>query len=77
LGSTALLTGMTSISLHMQWPLTSQTHGSVSQREHLVFCYRLNSMPICIKYLYIILCYYINLYWHYIYWLLNLPICGM
>jgi hypothetical protein len=26
--STTLLTGMTSISLHMQWPLTSQLHGS-------------------------------------------------
>jgi hypothetical protein len=30
-----LLTGMTGISLHMQWPLTSQLH--VSQREQLVF----------------------------------------
>jgi hypothetical protein len=28
---------MTGISLHMQWPLTSQLHGSVSQREQLVF----------------------------------------
>jgi hypothetical protein len=28
-----LLTGMTGISLQMQWPLTSQSHGSVSQRE--------------------------------------------
>jgi hypothetical protein len=33
--STTLLTGMTGISLHMQWPLTSQLHGSVSQREQL------------------------------------------
>jgi hypothetical protein len=32
-GSTTLLTGMTGISLHMQWPLTSQLHGSISQRE--------------------------------------------
>jgi hypothetical protein len=32
-----LLTGMTGISLHMQWPLTSQSHGSVSQREQLDF----------------------------------------
>jgi hypothetical protein len=32
-----LLTGMSGISLHMQWPLTSQLHGSVSQREQLVF----------------------------------------
>jgi hypothetical protein len=29
-GSTTLLTGMIGISLHMQWPLTSQSHGSVS-----------------------------------------------
>jgi hypothetical protein len=32
-----LLTGMSGISLHMQWPLTSQLHGSVSQREQLFF----------------------------------------
>jgi hypothetical protein len=32
-----LLTGMTSNTLHMQRPLTSQSHGSVSQREQLVF----------------------------------------
>jgi hypothetical protein len=32
---------MTSISLHMQWPLTSQSHGSVSQGEHLVFLLRI------------------------------------
>jgi hypothetical protein len=44
-GSTTLLTGMTGNSLHMQWPLTSQSHGSVSQREHLVFHYRSNSTP--------------------------------
>jgi hypothetical protein len=36
-GSTTLLTGMTGISLHMQWPLTSQSHGSDSQRDQLVF----------------------------------------
>jgi hypothetical protein len=40
-GSTTLLTGMTGISLHMQWPLTSQLHGSVSQRERLVFLLRI------------------------------------
>jgi hypothetical protein len=40
-GSTTLLTGMTDISLHMQWPLTSQSHGSVSQREQLVFLLRI------------------------------------
>jgi hypothetical protein len=28
---------MTGISLHMQWPLTSQSHGSVSHREQLKF----------------------------------------
>jgi hypothetical protein len=44
-GSTTLLTGMTGNSLHMQWPLTSHLHGSVSQREQLVFQYRSNSMP--------------------------------
>jgi hypothetical protein len=32
-----LVTGMTGISFHMQWLLTSQLHGSVSQREQLVF----------------------------------------
>jgi hypothetical protein len=36
-----LLTGMTGISLHMQWPLTSQSHGSVSQREQLAFLLRI------------------------------------
>jgi hypothetical protein len=40
-----LLIGMTSISLHMQWPLTSQLRGSVSQREQLVFHYGSNSTP--------------------------------
>jgi hypothetical protein len=42
-----LLTGMTSNSLHMQWPLTSQSHGSVSQREQLVFllCIKLHTFP--------------------------------
>jgi hypothetical protein len=44
--STALLTGMTGISLHMQWPLTSQSHSSVSQREQLVFHYGSNSTPL-------------------------------
>jgi hypothetical protein len=32
---------MTGISLHMQWPLTSQLHGSVSQREELFFLLRI------------------------------------
>jgi hypothetical protein len=35
--------------LHMQWPLTSQLHGSVSQREQLVFCYGSNSTPLSDK----------------------------
>jgi hypothetical protein len=34
-GHTTLITGMTGISLHMQWALTSQLHGSVSQTEQL------------------------------------------
>jgi hypothetical protein len=34
-----LLTGLTGISLHMQWPLTSQLHGSVSQREQFGIFY--------------------------------------
>jgi hypothetical protein len=44
-GSTTLLTRMTGSSLHVQWPLTSQLHGSVSQREQLFFCYGSNSTP--------------------------------
>jgi hypothetical protein len=35
-GLATLLTRMTGISLHMHWPLISQSHGSVSQREQLV-----------------------------------------
>jgi hypothetical protein len=34
---------MAGVSLHMQWPLTSQSRGSVSQREQLFFCYGSNS----------------------------------
>jgi hypothetical protein len=44
--STTLLTGMTGISLHMQWPLTAQSHGSASQREQFVFRYGSNSTPL-------------------------------
>jgi hypothetical protein len=33
--STALLTGMTGISLRMQWPLTSQSHVSVLTRIYI------------------------------------------
>jgi hypothetical protein len=44
-GTTTLLSGMTGISLYMQWPLTYQPHGSFSQREQLFFCYGSNSTP--------------------------------
>jgi hypothetical protein len=40
-GSTTLFTRMTGNSLRMQWPLTSQSHGSVSQREQLFFSLRI------------------------------------
>jgi uncharacterized membrane protein YhfC len=40
-GSTTLLTRTTGNSLRMQWPLTSQLHGSVSQREQLFFLLRI------------------------------------
>jgi hypothetical protein len=40
LGATTLLTGMTGNSLNMQLHLTSQLHGSVSQREQLFFVER-------------------------------------
>jgi hypothetical protein len=30
---------MTGISLHMQWPLSSQMHGCFTQREQYVFHY--------------------------------------
>jgi hypothetical protein len=36
---------MTGVSLQMQWPLTSQSHGSVSQRDQLVFGYGSKFMP--------------------------------
>jgi hypothetical protein len=38
------MTGMTSISLHMQFPLTSHSHGCVSQREQLNF-FVMNQTP--------------------------------
>jgi hypothetical protein len=46
-----LLTGMAGNSLHMQWPLTSQLHGSVSQGEQLVFCYgkTKHPYPLCVQ----------------------------
>jgi hypothetical protein len=43
---------MTGISFHMQWPLTSQLHGSVSQREQLVFHYGSISTPFLIVEIY-------------------------
>jgi hypothetical protein len=39
------ITGMTGNSLHMQWPLTSQLHGSFL-KENNCFCYGSNSMPL-------------------------------
>jgi hypothetical protein len=42
LRSTTLWTGMTGISLHMQWPLTSQSHGSFSQRDGLLLRIKLH-----------------------------------
>jgi hypothetical protein len=39
--STTLSTGMTGVSLHMQWLQTSQSRGSVSQKEQLVFLSRI------------------------------------
>jgi hypothetical protein len=44
--STTLSTRMPGISLRIQWPLTSQTHGCNYQREWLFFCYGLNSTPL-------------------------------
>jgi hypothetical protein len=35
--STTLLTGMTGISLHIQWPLTTQSHSSFLQEKNLFF----------------------------------------
>jgi hypothetical protein len=35
--STTLLTGMTGISLHMQWPPTSQLHGSFHKDNYCLF----------------------------------------
>jgi hypothetical protein len=40
---TTLLTRMTSISLHMQWPMTSQSHGSFLKENNCWFCYGSNS----------------------------------
>jgi hypothetical protein len=42
--STTLTAGMTGISLHMQRPLTSQSHGSIL-KENNFFCYGSNSTP--------------------------------
>jgi hypothetical protein len=43
--SATLLTGMTSNSFHMQWPLTSQSHSSFLKESDCVFRYGSNSMP--------------------------------
>jgi hypothetical protein len=37
--STTLLTGMTGISVHMQWPLTLQLHGSFLKQNSWYFHY--------------------------------------
>jgi hypothetical protein len=34
-----LVTGMTGISLHMQWPLTSQSHGSFLKDNYCLFAF--------------------------------------
>jgi hypothetical protein len=52
--STTLLTGMTSISLQMQWPLTSQLHGCFSQREQFFIteqtpCLLFKTRETCLK----------------------------
>jgi hypothetical protein len=44
-GSTTLLTRTTGNSLRMQWPLTSQLHGSVSQRDQTPRPYPTRSLP--------------------------------
>jgi hypothetical protein len=51
---------MTGISLHMQWPLTSQSHGSISQGEQLLFCYGSNSKPIEIEFLDVFACFWLG-----------------
>jgi hypothetical protein len=43
--STTLLTRMTGISSHVQWPLTYQLHNSFSQREQLFFIVDQTSRP--------------------------------
>jgi hypothetical protein len=43
--STTLSTKMTSSSLHMQWPLTSWSHGSFLEESHCFF-YGSNSTPV-------------------------------
>jgi hypothetical protein len=52
--ATLLFTGTAGISLHMQWPLTSQSRGSLSQREQLVFHYGSNSTPKKMKIVFIL-----------------------
>jgi hypothetical protein len=40
-----LATGMIGISLHIQWPLTSQSHGSILKENNWFVPYGSNSMP--------------------------------
>jgi hypothetical protein len=44
--STPLLTVTCGISLHVQWPLTSQWHGSFLKENNCCFCYGSNSTPL-------------------------------
>jgi hypothetical protein len=44
--STTLVTGMTGISLHMQWPLTSQLHGSFLKENNLFFVMNQTPRPL-------------------------------
>jgi hypothetical protein len=48
--STTLYIGMTGISLHMQWPLTSQSHGTFL-KEHFFFVTDQTPRPLCFFYL--------------------------
>jgi hypothetical protein len=42
--STALLTRMTGISLHVQWALTSQLHGSFLKENNFLLCIKLHTL---------------------------------
>jgi hypothetical protein len=44
-----LLTGMTGISLHMQWPLTSQLHGIALKENNWLFITDQTPRPVMIN----------------------------